>query len=294
MSTSVAVLGTGIMGSGMAKNLVRAGFDVTAWNRHREKAEPLAEAGIKIASDAKDAVAEADFVLTMLFDADAVEDVMGQALPAMREDAVWIQSSTVGLPGVARLAERAGYEGIAFVDAPVLGTRQPAEEGTLLVLAGCPSDLRERVQPVFDAIGSKTVWVGELLGDGHKLKLVANSWVLSIVGATAQAVDLTKRLGLDPTLFLETISGGATDCAYAQLKGKAMIAGEFPPAFPLSGAAKDAQLIVEAMDYAGTRSAFMQSLAAQFQDAIEAGHGSEDMASVITAFDGGDQDRASL
>lgn len=294
MSTSVAVLGTGIMGSGMAKNLAKAGFDVTVWNRHREKAEPLAETDAKVAGDPKEAVAEADIVLTMLFDADAVEGVMGEALPAMREDAVWIQSSTVGLPGVARLAERAGYQGIAFVDAPVLGTRQPAEEGTLLVLAGCPNDLRERVQPVFDAIGSKTVWVGEVPGDGHKLKLVANSWVLSIVGATAQAIDLTKRLGLDPSLFLDTISGGVTDCAYAQLKGKAMIAGDFPPAFPLSGAAKDAQLIVEAMDYAGTRPALMEALAAQFRDAIDGGHGSEDMASVIAAFDGGDQDRASL
>ncbi|WP_081998655.1 NAD(P)-dependent oxidoreductase [Sinomonas humi] len=294
MSMSVAVLGTGIMGSGMAKNLIKAGFDVTVWNRHREKAEPLAEAGAKIAGDPKDAVAEADVVLTMLFDTDAVEGVMGEALPAMREDAVWIQSSTVGLPGVARLAERAGYQGIAFVDAPVLGTKQPAEEGKLLVLAGGPEDLRERVQPVFDAIGSKTVWVGELPGDGHKLKLVANSWVLSIVGATAQAIDLMKRFGLDPQLYLDTIAGGVTDCAYAQLKGKAMIAGEFPPSFPLTGAAKDAQLIAEAMDHVGTRPVIMEALAAQFRDAIDGGHGSEDMASVIAAFDGGGQDRASL
>jgi 3-hydroxyisobutyrate dehydrogenase len=139
-----------------------------------------------------------------------------------------------------------------MVDAPVLGTREPAEQGTLIVLAGGPGETREAVTPVFDAIGSRTVWVGDRPGDGHRLKLVANSWVLSVVGASAQAVRLAQGLGIDPAQFLESITDGPLDCGYAQLKAKAMIAGRFPPSFTLGGAVKDAELIAEAMRGADT------------------------------------------
>lgn len=284
MGTAVAVLGTGIMGSGMARNLVKAGFDVTVWNRTPEKARALEEAGARVAGDPPSAVADADIVMTMLFNEEAVAAVMDQALPAMASDAVWVQSSTVGLDATARLARRAQDAGIAFVDAPVLGTRQPAEQGTLTVVAGAPEAVRGRVEPVFDAVGSTTVWVGERPGDGQRLKLVLNSWVLSLVAATAQAVELARGLGLDPRLFLDTIAGGATDCAYAQLKGKAMLAGEFPPAFPLDGAAKDAGLIAEAMGSAGTNSEVMEALRSRFEAAAASGHGAEDLAAVIAAF----------
>ena len=284
MTKTVAVLGTGIMGSGMARSLVRAGFEVTVWNRTPEKSEPLRSEGVKVADSAEAAVAESGLVVTMLFDEAAVADVARQALPAMSRDAVWIQSSTVGVEATVRFAEEASRAGIRFVDAPVLGTRQPAEEGKLTVLAGCPEELRAAVVPVFDAVGARTVWVGEKAGDGQRLKLVANSWVLSIVGATAQAVDLARGLGLDPAVFLDTIAGGGTDCAYAQLKGKAMIAGEFPPAFPIQGAAKDAALIAEAMISVGTSPILIEALRVSFEAAAEAGHGDEDIAAVVTAF----------
>jgi 3-hydroxyisobutyrate dehydrogenase len=272
------------MGSGMARNLVKAGFEVTVWNRHREKAETLAEAGASVAPDLTSAVSSADIVLTMLFDGDAVEEVMEEALPSMRSDAVWIQSSTVGLASAARLTERAGRQGIALVDAPVLGTRQPAEAGTLTVLVAGPEELRETVSPVFDAVGSRTIWVGGMPGDGQRLKLVANSFVLSLVGSTAQALDLTRRLGLDPKLFLDTIAGGPLDIPYVQMKGKSMIAGEFPPAFPLAGATKDGYLILEAMEHAGSRAEIMQALVGRYQEAVDGDHGAEDLAAVITAF----------
>jgi 3-hydroxyisobutyrate dehydrogenase len=284
MTNTITVLGTGIMGGGMARNLVKAGFDVTVWNRHREKAEPLAEAGATVAEDVAEAVSSSDVVLTMLFDGDAVEAVMEDALPTMRSDAVWIQSSTVGLAAAARLTERAGRQGIALVDAPVLGTRQPAEQGALTVLAAGPEELRERVIPVFDAVGSRTIWVSDMPGDGQRLKLVANSFVLSLVGATAQAIDLTQRLGLDPRLFLDTIKGGALDVPYVQLKGKSMVDGDFPPAFPLAGATKDGHLILEAMEHAGSRSEIMRALVGRYQEAVDGDHGAEDLAAVIRAF----------
>ncbi|MBS2961481.1 NAD(P)-dependent oxidoreductase [Actinocrinis puniceicyclus] len=280
----VTVLGTGLMGSGIARSLARGGHQVTAWNRSPDKALDLADAGVETAGDPAAAVRGAHVALTMLFDADAVEDVMKPALPAMDADAVWLQCATVGLDATARLARLADRHDVGFVDAPVLGTRQPAEQGKLIVLAAGPVGLRERVAPVLDAIGSRTVWVGERPGQGHRVKLAANSWVLSLIGATAQGVALTRQLGLDPALFLQTIAGGPLDCEYAQSKGKAMIAGDFAPAFTLGGAAKDAALIIEAMQAAGCDDRLMQALRAQFDAADQAGHGADDIAAVVRAF----------
>jgi 3-hydroxyisobutyrate dehydrogenase len=283
--TTVAVLGTGLMGAAMARSLLRVGMEVRVWNRTRAKADPLADDGAQVATDATAAVADADVVITMMFDAQAVGEVMAEVLPAVSDRAVWLQASTVGLEATEELAARAREAGTAFVDAPVLGTRQPAEEGELIVLASGPDSVREKVRPVLDAIGSRTVWVSEHAGDGHRLKLVANSWVLSLTAATGQAVALARRSGLNPSSFLDVISGGPTDCAYAQVKGKAMIAGEFPPAFTLSGAAKDAALIAEAMDAASADATVIEALRHEFERAEKAGHGDEDMAAVVHAFD---------
>jgi 3-hydroxyisobutyrate dehydrogenase len=283
--TAVAVLGTGLMGAGMARSIARAGLAVTVWNRSPDKAEALAGVtGIHVAKDIPSAVSAADIVLTMLFDTDAVQEVMRQALPAMRPSAVWVQTSTVGLDGAAMLAGLAEQHRVPLVDAPVLGTKQPAERGELIVLAGGPTAVRAAVTPVLDAIGSRTVWVGEQPGGGQRLKLVANSWVLSVNAATAQAVALATGLGLDPRQFFELISGGPLDSAYAQLKGKTMIEGNFPPAFPLSGATKDAGLIVDALRTAGTDERLMRALHELYQTASAAGHTDEDMAVVVRAF----------
>ena len=284
MTSSVAVLGTGIMGAGMARSLVRAGLDVTVWNRSVEKARSLADEGAKVAADAPGAVSGADVIVTMLFDGDAVAEVMGRALGATRQDAVWAQTSTVGLAGTQRLAQLASQHGRGFIDAPVLGTKQPAEQGELIVLAGGPRELEPTVAPVFEAIGNKTIWVGERAGDGQALKLALNSWVLSITTATGQAIALARDLGVDPQLFLDAIRGGGTDSPYAQLKGKAMIAGDFAPAFGLAGAVKDAELIVEALLQAGDDPSLMRAVHHLMSMAADAGHGGEDVAAVVHAF----------
>lgn len=283
MTKAVTVLGTGLMGAGMARSLAGAGLAVTVWNRSLDKARPLVDVGASVAKDPAAAVSSADVVFTMLFDTNAVAQVMEQALPAIGSETVWVQSSTVGIEGTARLAELAQRHGVGFIDAPVLGTKQPAEQGELVVLASGPTRLRDAVAPVFDAIGSRTIWVGERPGDGHRLKLAANSWVLSVVGATAQAVGLASGFGLDPQLFLDTISDGPIDCAYAQLKGKAMIAGVFPLAFTLAGAVKDSALIADAMHAVGIDDRLMRALHEQFRAAADAGHDAEDMATVVHA-----------
>ena len=281
----VAVLGTGIMGAGMARSLLRSGLDVTVWNRSSGRAGPLAADGAHVAGTAAEAVADVDAVVTMLWDGDSVAEVMTTALPSAPTGVLWVQTSTVSLRDAGdRLPALAARHGARYDDAPVLGTRQPAEEGKLTVLAAAPEPLRDPVTPVFGSIAARVVWVSERPGDGTRLKLVANSWVATIVAATAQAIALAQDLGLDPQVFLDMIKGGGVDTPYLHVKGGAMIAGQFPTSFAVDGAVKDTALIAAAMREAGTDATLMDAVNQQYRKAADSGHGQEDMAAVHVAF----------
>jgi 3-hydroxyisobutyrate dehydrogenase len=279
---TVALLGTGVMGAGMARNIAAAGLPLRVWNRTAEKAAPLAEAGATVCDSPREAVTGADIVLTMLFDTDSVASTVRDAAPGLAAGAVWLQMATVGVAGSGTLADLADELGLRYVDAPVLGTRKPAEEGALVVLASGPDDVRDRVAPVLDAVGSRVMWLGEA-GAGSRLKLVANSWVLTAVEGIAESMTLARSLGLDPQQFLDVVRGGAMDAPYVQLKGSAMLAGEFTPAFGLDGAAKDAGLIVEAARAAGADLGVIETVAEHYRRALEAGHGDKDLAATYLA-----------
>ena len=284
MIRSVAVLGTGIMGAPIAYNLARAGFDVSAWNRSRDKAEPLADDGVTVADSAAEAARDADAVLTMLTDGQAVEEVMtGGSLEAMRDDALWLQASTIGVAACARMHELAGQRGVAMVDCPVIGTKQPAEEGKLIVLAAGSKEVRDDCAPVFDAIGQKTVWLGRPCA-GTRMKIVVNSWLLAMTSGLAEAIAVARALDVEPEQFLEILDGAPMGSPYAQLKGKAMIERSYPPAFPLSLAGKDAALVVEAAEANGLDPEIARAVLNRFQRAAEDGHGDEDMAAVHEAW----------
>jgi 3-hydroxyisobutyrate dehydrogenase len=250
MTTSpvVAVLGPGTMGAGMVRSLRRAGLPVRMWNRDHAKARALTDTGAQACDSPAEAADGADVVLTMVFDVDAVDDVIRRAAPAA--GTVWLQASTVGVDGVQRTVETARELDLVLVDAPVLGTREPAEKGALVVLASGPEDARERVAPVCDAIGSPTLWLGPA-GAGSRLKLVCNSGVFMGTAGVAQAIAGARALGLDPRDFLAAIVGGPLDAPYVHVKSGLMLDGEFPPSFALSGAAKDARLIRAALAGAG-------------------------------------------
>jgi 3-hydroxyisobutyrate dehydrogenase len=275
--TTIALLGTGTMGAPMARNLVKAGFDVRVWNRTAAKAAPLADAGCTVARSVAEAADGADVLLTMLHDADAVAAVAPDALPALAKGAVWLQMSTVGLEGSERLGAVADEQGVPYVEAPVLGTRQPAESGQLTVLASALEDLRARVAPVLDAVGARTVWF-DRRGDSMRAKLVMNSWTLAVTEAAAEAVALAEAFGLDPMLLPTTVAGGPLDNAYLQTKTAMMRDRSFPTAFPLRGAAKDAALIAAAGRSVGVDMAVAEAVARRMGHAVELGHGDEDMA----------------
>ncbi|MGE5289518.1 MAG: NAD(P)-dependent oxidoreductase [Micromonosporaceae bacterium] len=283
---SVALLGTGIMGAAMGRCMLRAGLPLRVWNRTQDKARALEAEGASIAATPADAVKDAQVIVTMLADTDTVADTMAAAEPGLRSGQVWLQASTVGVAGLSRLAMLASTHDLIFVDSPVIGTRAPAEKGALIVLAAGPDEARAPAQHVFDAIGSRTLWLGEA-GAGSRLKLVVNSWVLALTTAAAEALALAQGLDIDPRLFMETVSGGPLDCAYLQTKAAAILDGDFTPSFTVKLAGKDARLVAGAAVDAGVRLDVAPAVAARFRRAAELGHAAQDMAATYFAsFDG--------
>ena len=280
----VAVLGTGTMGTGIAHSLLRAGIDVVVWNRHIERAQPLAADGARVVADVAAAVADADVVLTMLFDEAAVTEVAGEMLASVADGAIWMQCATVGPSGIRRLAALAEAQGVSIVDSPVVGTKQPAEEGKLVLpISGDPA-LIDRLKPVLRAMGSKTVDAGPELGSASAVKLACNSWVATLTAGAAQAISLSQALEVDPTLFLQAIAGGASDSPYLHLKGGLMLDGDFAPSFAVDGLLKDLNLMVGELEPLGASTRLVTPLRDAFEDSADTGHGEDDVAAVISAF----------
>lgn len=263
----VAVLGAGIMGSAMAKNVAAAGHDVVVWNRTREKAEAT---GLPVAASPAEAVEGADVVLTMLRDLDAVKKAMAGADLG---DAAWMQSSTVGL-GIEELAALSEN----LVDAPVLGTRQPAEDGALTTFLSGPAELRGRVRPVAEAVSAKVVELGDAPGEATRFKLVLNAFVLLLTEAAGEVLALAEAAGFEPEQVLDALAGGPLDSDYVQTKGKAMATGELEPQFKLETALKDLALVRELAARSGVSLASVDAAESRFARAVEQGHGDQDMA----------------
>jgi 3-hydroxyisobutyrate dehydrogenase len=260
----------------MARNIRKAGFDVRAWNRTKEHAATLAQDGITVVDSPTEAADGADMILTILSDGDVVLEVARQVLPAAKDDAVWLQMSTIGHEATDSCIELAREAGTVFVDAPVLGTKKPAEEGKLVVFASGPEGARERVQPILDAVGQRTLWVGDA-GRASRLKVAVNVWIVAIVEGAAEALALAEGLGLDPKLVIEAVSGGPLDLPYLHLKGGMMLERDFPTSFKLSLAAKDARLAEQAAKDAGLDLPLVEAIAERFDAGLDE-HGDEDLA----------------
>lgn len=280
---SVALLGAGgTMGRGMARNLAAAGIVVRAWNRSFDKIDEFGEVdGIAPCSDVGAAVAGTDAVLTMMSDAEAVVGVMDDGAAGVSRDVPWLQMSTIGIAGIERCAELAERDGLHLVDAPVLGTRQPAEEGDLVVLAAGPNSCRTAVAPIFDAVGKRTMWVGEA-GAATRLKLAINCWIVAVVEGTAETLALAEGLGIEPRLVLEAVASGPLDLPYMRNKAESMLERSFPASFRLELAAKDARLAVDGARAAGLDLPLVEAIAARMAAAAEE-HGDKDLAATYLA-----------
>jgi 3-hydroxyisobutyrate dehydrogenase len=282
--TRVAVLGTGIMGAPIARNLAQAGFAVTAWNRTRTKAETLSDHGVKVASSPADAVADAHIVLTMLTDAEAVLSSMTAALASLPKTAVWIQASTVG-EEIDDVIAFAAEHSIALADAPVQGTRQPAEEGKLLVLCACEPTLRERLQPVFDVIGTRTMWVADSSSGGaaSRLKIATHTYVGGLTHAIGEALSMATALDVDPQLFIDAMAGGPLDCQFMRSKANVIVDGDFAASFSVRNSLKDAHLVLEAAKRHNVLLDCTHAGLVRYERIADAGHAEDDMAATYLA-----------
>ena len=279
---TIAVLGLGKMGTPIAHNLVAAGFPVVVWNRRHEPVAAFVEAGATAALSPAGAAAEADVVLTMLADGNAIADVLdgpGGVLAGVRPGTIWIQMATIGVEWTERFAHVAAEHGIEFVDAPVSGSDGPARAGELIILASGSPQLQPRVQPVFDALGQTTLWLGAA-GNGTRLKLALNNWLATQVEGIAETIALTTTMGLDPQRFIDAIANGPLGSTYAVAKGRAMLTGNFQPGFALRLAFKDVGLALDAARRHDLELPLTAAIAQRWQQAMP-DHADDDVDSVI-------------
>ena len=243
-SPTVALIGLGTMGAGIAERLLDQGFAVDVWNRTPGPAAHLAERGATAHALPDQTVARADVVLTMLPTAETVKEVMLEkgTLNAMQSGAVWAQMGTIGVESIEALGLEIAEarSDVAFVDAPVSGSREPARGGRLLILASGPAGARSIVEPVFEALG-RPVWLGEA-GAGSRMKLVLNTWLAFEIEATAEVAALADRLGVAHTALREVVTGGPLASAVAMTKLAKMESGDYSPDFSLEWALKDLDL----------------------------------------------------
>jgi len=281
---TVAVIGAGIMGSAMARNLVAAGVTTRVWDRSPAATGPLADAGAVVAPSAADAVRDAGVVITMLPTADAVQSVIFDdgVADAFADGSVWAQMGTIGVEATRQLVDRLAAQrpGVTFVDAPVSGSKGPAEQGQLLILASGPAAAADRVGPVFDILGRKTVWLGEA-GQGSLVKVVVNAYMSILIEGVAETMELADRLGIGHQQLAEAIEGGPLDAPIADAKLHKMDRGDYAPEFPLEWALKDVDLAISA---AGDQTPpLLAALSGQWHAAVAAGHGREDISAARLA-----------
>ncbi|MHB8393017.1 MAG: NAD(P)-dependent oxidoreductase [Candidatus Dormibacteria bacterium] len=282
---SVTIIGTGLMGFGMAHRLLSAGHEVTVWDRDLSRCQLLASEGARIASSAAEATRRGSIVITVLPDADATLAVMELGLPACPPDALWAQMGTVGPVATMRLADWAESANVSFLDAPLIGTKGPAQNGQLVVLASGPPEVLSRLQPLLGAISIRTLWVGDLPGAASSLKLVVNHLMLSSMVALGEALNLAQALDLEPELLLLAIAGGPLDSPMSQIKGRAMLRADFDPTFPLRLAAKDAHLISQLAGERGLELRVGEAAATVLSRALALGLGEEDVSALYSALE---------
>ncbi|MCW3043136.1 MAG: hypothetical protein JWL57_1294 [Actinobacteria bacterium] len=281
----VAVLGIGTMGHGMAISALRAGIPTIVWNREPDATRDLARLGAEVAESAADAARRAAIVVTMVTDTDAVVSIASDQgmLAAVSPGGIWVQMSTIGVAGIERVAAMVDDQrpDVTLVDAPVSGSKEPAEKGQLTIFASGPDEVRSRVAPLFDALGQRTIWVGPV-GAGSRVKIVNNTWLAFAAEGVAASVALARRLGLEAETVVDALGGGPLMSPWQSAKLQRIAKGDFSAQFALSLALKDVHLALQAAD---NRLAVLACLADEWQQVVDRGLGDQDLTVVTRALE---------
>jgi 3-hydroxyisobutyrate dehydrogenase len=266
------------MGSAMAHRLLDQGIEVVAWDRNAEKIAALVERGAERGDEPAAVVRGADVVITMLPTAPIVLDLVEPLLEDWPAETIWLQMSSVGAAEADQLAEVARAQNVTLVDAPVSGSTHPAEEGELTILASGPDSSRAVVEPVFEVLGSRVLWVGEA-GMGSRLKMATNHWMIAMTAALAESMHLCEEMGLDQQQFVDLLDGGPLGSAYGLLKLQEMLAQDYPAGFPVRLALKDLELVREVEQSSNAPMPLLDATYERFL-AADKDHADEDLAAV--------------
>jgi 3-hydroxyisobutyrate dehydrogenase len=289
---TVAVLGIGAMGHGMAFSALRAGIPTVVWSRDAARMSDLTDLGADVAETATAAVARAGIVITMVTDTDAVMSVATDQgmLDALADGAIWAQMSTIGVAGIERVMSlvETRRPDVTLLDAPVSGSKEPAEQGQLTIFASGPDSARSRVSPLFDALSQRTIWVGPL-GAGSRLKLVNNTLLAFTAEGLGSSVALAHRLGLDTETVVDALGDGPIVSPWESAKLQRIARDDYSPQFALALALKDVHLALEAVD--ADQFAALAALAGEWERAVDHGLGDQDLTVVTRALEGSEGTR---
>lgn len=282
---NITVLGTGIMGGGIATVAASKGFSVTAWNRTVERAQALEGPGLKAEPELAAAVSNADVIAIVVFDAASVMDVLERSYQAAPADAVWIQMSTIGTEGSGKVREFAEAHDLHLIETMMMGSKDQANSSQLILIGGGEQTLFEQAAPFLDAISKKLVHCGPQVGDGTAVKLACNLWLGCITAAACQSVKVLERQNVDPQLFLDVIAGGTSDSPYAHIKGGKAITKDYSPQFEVSALEKDLGLMKAVMDSVGFRNDLLSLVMDLYAQSDGKGHAHDDISAVATSFE---------
>jgi len=280
----IGYLGLGIMGSAMAGRLIDAGYKVTVWNRSPQKCADLAAkfASVKVAETPKAVIDRCDITFACTSDpASARAVVFGEngVLAGMKEGKKFVDMSTVDEETSKEIATAITAKKGIFLEAPVSGSKGPALQGQLVILAAGDKALCEEAQPCFDVMGKRTFFLGEV-GAGARMKLVVNMMMGIQIAALSEGLAVGTKAGLEGNDILEVLKEGALNCPMYSLKGPAMIEGKYPTAFPLKHQQKDVRLAIGLGDQLGQPMPVAAAANETLKAARAAGYGDDDMSKV--------------
>jgi 3-hydroxyisobutyrate dehydrogenase-like beta-hydroxyacid dehydrogenase len=283
----VGFLGMGLMGSRMARNLLRKGFSVTVWNRTRARAEELVKDGAKVASTPAEVMAEVDVACTCLATPAVLEEAVAGPeglFKRARAGQLLIDFSTIS-PALARsLESRAKFLGVDFVESPVTGSKNGAEKGTLLLMVGGTEQAVARCQPVFAAVGEKSIYCGPV-GSAAQVKLAGNALIASMLQGLSEGMLLATKAGVDPAKLLEVVQASGYRSPYFEFKGAALLRRDFSTHFSIDLMHKDLTLFLEEAAVQRVPTPLAAAVREVYALARAAGKGEQDIGAVITPFE---------
>ena len=283
----VAFLGLGIMGNPMAANVARGGFELTVWNRTRERADEFAAAHerVTVADTPAEAASNADAVISMVPDTPEVEEVLFAAADGMGDEALAIDMSTIAPTAWSSIGERLAERGIRFLDAPVTGSRPKAEDGTLTIMVGGDEADFERVRPVFESMGKLVLHVGPS-GHGEMIKLINNTLSAINAAALAEALTTGQAAGADTDKLRQVVAAGSGGSAMLELKAQVMLDRDFEPLFKLEHMLKDVRHCIAEAEALGLELRVAKLVESIYAEAAANGLAERDFAAVADVIGG--------